>query len=92
MKKAAKLIEDKEGNNGIAKSVGDNNANGHFFSGSGLSTLRMGVERTLAAVRKYNSNDEEINSYEKLVEKVNAIQKVVQDATLKEGSPFVDPL
>lgn len=73
----------------IITALGDSRASPHFFSGSGMSSGRLGIERAASLLRDYNRRT---ISREAFVESLNSDLETVKQKVLQKGSPYVRPL
>src|SRR4029077_14055648 len=88
IKTAAKLLESGKSSAVIA-AFGDSRTSPHFFSGSGMSTGRLGIEYGAELIRKFNRK--EISSKKNFVEELDKKLDEVQEKTIEKGRRFVKP-
>ncbi len=85
---AAKLLESTE-SSAVITTFGDSRASPHFFSGSGMSTGRLGVEDGAEVFRKFNRGD--IRSKKEFVAQLSVGLDYMKKKVVEKGSNFNKP-
>uniref|UniRef100_A0A915D903 Uncharacterized protein n=1 Tax=Ditylenchus dipsaci TaxID=166011 RepID=A0A915D903_9BILA len=75
------------GNSAILIAVGDSAASPHYYSGSGMSTGRIGIERALNLAKQYK--DGNIAEIDVLIDKLNESFEKIKAQVLALGKDYV---
>lgn len=86
---AAKLLESTE-SCAVITTFGDSRASPHFFTGSGMSSARIGIEDGAEVFRKFNRGD--IRSKKKFVAQLNVVLDHMKKKVIEKGSKFIKPM
>ncbi len=87
---AAKLLKsDSKHSSVVIAAFGDSRASPHFFSGSGMSTGRLGIEKGAQVIREFNR--EKIHSKQEFVENLNVVLDQAKEKAIEKGRRFVKP-
>lgn len=87
--KAATLLKAENGTTLMVTVLGDARASPHFYTGSGLSTGRLGIENAAIVVREFHQVVPSLENREKLVRKLGQKLDNVKAQVLLKGSPYV---
>lgn len=84
---AAKTITSKRKNTIIIAAFGDSRASPHFFSGSGMSSGRMGIQNGAKLLKEYNSGH--LRTKEEFVGELELGLSNVKKKVIQKGSRFL---
>jgi hypothetical protein len=87
--KAATMLKAENGSTLMVTVLGDARASPHFYTGSGLSTGRLGIENAAIVIREFHQGTRSLENQEKLVRKLDQKLDHVKAHVLLKGSPYV---